>query len=177
MFKSIVQIIEQARLYPAAVQPLGTHQSYPVPVQGDQGLRLAFLYCKAMIVRPREGLQLWPPNYIAFMVAGTGRFDQLKAVAARDFGQTYTMDQPIGVYLTAAERLADSFLTKQARLYQTYDQLLPAFARRTNAVPSEVKQAADEFRSLFPEVAEAPLLPYYQHVGSEFFDWLTRVTT
>jgi hypothetical protein len=175
VFKSVVQTIEQARLYPAGVQPPGTHQSYPVPVRRGQDLQLAFLYCKAMIIRPREGLQLWPPNYIAFMVARTGRFDQLRAVTASDFGQNCNMDKPMGVHLTAAERLAGGFLTKEARLYQAYDQLLPAFAGEPSPAPSEVKPAAEEFRSLFPNVAEAPLLPFYKHVGKEFFDWLTRV--
>jgi len=128
-----------------------------------------------MIVKPREGLQLWPPTYIAFMDVSTGRFDRLKAVTSRDFGQVHAMDRPIGTYLTRAERLSDSCLTKEARLLQAFDVFLPSFAQRAGAPPLEVRQAATEFRTLFQEVAEIPLLAYYQFLAKEFFSWLTLV--
>jgi hypothetical protein len=168
--KSVIQVAEQARLYPGGVQPPGTHQSYPVPLRGATDLKLAFLYCKAMIVRPREGLCLWPPAYVAMMSAATGRFDELKAVTARDFGQGHVMDQPLGNYITPADRLTDAFLTKQARLYQAYDQILPAYSQGKGR--GDVKQAADEFRALFAEITERPLFPYYQYIAKDFLSWL-----
>jgi hypothetical protein len=175
MFKSVVQIVEQARLYPAATQPAGTHQSYPVPVYGTKGVELAFMYCRAMILKAREGLQLWPPSYVATLAATTGRFDRLKAVRPGDFRQAHAIDSPIGKYLAPAEREADTFLTKLARLYQAYDLLLPSFALRSGQLSGDTREAVLEFRDLFQQIAEAPLLPYYVYLGREFFAWLDAV--
>jgi len=181
----VVKLIEQARLYPAGALPRGTHQSYPVPVPGAKGLRVAFFYCTAMIIRPGEGLQLLTPSYVAFLDATTGEFELLKAVVPGEFGQKHKEDEILGKYLTLPERMAAEFLTRQVLLYQAYDALLPAFAVDQADVPPQAKKAAREaqdvqkaavqFRSLFPAVTEGPLQGYYQALGKDFFAWLNRL--
>lgn len=172
--RSVVTLVETARLHPAGALPLGTHQSYPIPVPDPKGLRVAFLYCRAEIVEAKQGLQLWPPSYVAFLEARTGRFERLATLTADDRGQDRPADRPLGSYLTLAERMTDTFLTQQVRLYQAYDDLLPAFAARPGDVPPEVVRSILEFEQLFPRVTEGPLLPHYQVIGKEFFAWLRR---
>jgi hypothetical protein len=136
---------------------------------------MGFFYCRAEIVRPREGLQLWPPNYVAFLNAGTGKFEQLKAVTPKDFDQRHDQDKPMGAYLTLPERLDAEFLTMQVRWYQAYDELLPAFMAGLVDLGPPIQQNVAEFKALFPKVTEAPLLPYYEALGREFFGWLQAV--
>lgn len=182
---SVVHLTNLARRYPANALPPEYHQSQPIPVPGPKGLRVAFLYGKAMIVEPGEGLQLTPPSYLAFLNAVTGDFEELRAVTPGEWGPKHKEEERIGRYLTLPERLVPEFLTKQLRLYQAYDALLPAFATDQANVPPHLKQAANEapptkkaaaeFQALFRAVAESPLLPYYQAIGKAFFAWLTRV--
>lgn len=173
---SVVEIIEHARLHPAGALAPDTHQSYPIPIVRTADVEMAFLYCKGMVLVPKEGLQLWPPHYVAFLSARSCRFERLQSVTPADFGRhSDPADRPIGGCLTLAERSTESFLTKQARFYQAYDDLLPSFAASSPAATESSKRAAKEYLLLFGEVTEPPLLPYYQNLGHEFFLWLRQL--
>jgi hypothetical protein len=121
-------------------------------------------------------LQIYPPTYIAFFQAETGTFEELKSVTPAEWGLDAPNDQPLGSYLGPAHRLTPEFLTKQVRLYQDYDLLMGPFAASLSVVSEEVKEGAIEFKSLFPQVAEVPLGPYYQALGQNFFSWISRIT-
>jgi hypothetical protein len=171
---SIVQIIKAAALYPTVAMPDENHPSYPIPTPGAEGLRIAFLYCSAAIVEPQKGLQMKPPKYIAFFQAETGMFDELKAFIAEEWDLNPTQETWLGNYLTLPERQAPEFLTKQIRLYQSYDLLMVPFASGQAFLSDKERKAAIEFKALFEEISEKPLLPYYQAVGKQFFTWLDR---
>jgi len=172
---SVVKLIELARLYPAGALSSEFQQSYPIPVPHPNGLRLVFLFYKARIVKSGEGLQVKPPTYMADLHADSGEFEQIKAIVPREFGQTHDEDEFIGTYLTLPERRLPEFLTKEVRLFQSYDKLLAPFTENRTSLPMELKKFATEFKQLFPQVAEQPLRPYYQVVGKVFFDWLKNV--
>jgi hypothetical protein len=172
--KSVVQLVKKARLYPCGALLALMHQSFPVPVPGPTGLQVAFFYGRGEVIAPREGLKLFPPTYVAFLEAETGRFVELRAVAAGEFGLPAD-DTVIGKYLSQGERLAAEFLTKEVKLYQAYDVLLPAFAAGSPVPASDVRKVAGEFNVLFPQVTEAPLQPCYQALGKAFFAWVNRV--
>src|ERR1700722_5464298 len=169
----VTQLIKQARLYPAQALPKLTHQSYPIPVRGGRaGIQVLFFYGRGEIIEPRDGLKIWSPEYIAYVNAITGKFEELKAVAQGDFGQKNPADKPIGKYLTLAERLVAEFANKLALWFQAYDAIFPSFASGAYGLTPELQQAARDFARLTPEILEAPLMPYYQAAGREFFEWL-----
>ena len=123
----------------------------------------------------KEGLQIWPPNYLSLVSAETGRIELLRAVTPADFGQSHVQDQPLGPHPAPAERISDEYITKQARFYQTYDSILSAFTSKQVNPGNELKRAVSEFRVLFSEITEKPLLVYYQNVGNEFLSWLGTI--
>ena len=122
-------------------------------------------------------MQIYPPEYIASFHAGTGMFTELRAVHAGELGLPVGTGQSLGTYLTAAHRLAPEFLTKQGRLYQDYDLLMDPFATSRSGLAPAERAAAMEFKSLFPQVVESPLVPYYQVLGKDFFAWIGRVAS
>jgi hypothetical protein len=171
----VAKVVQQARLHPAQILPQLTHQSCPVPMRGSRGgLQLVFFYCHAEIVEPRDGLKLWPPAYVAYLDAVTGKFEELKSVTPEDFGQKHPPDKVMGKYLTVPQRLDAAFLDKEVKWFQAYDVILPCFAARQFGLPEQV-QAAKEFARLMPEILETPLMPYYKVVADEFFAWVQRV--
>lgn len=172
---SIVRMVESAKNYTTGALPDIQHQSWPLPCPGTEGLRIAFLYCRAAIIEPGEGLQLRPPGYIAFFLAETGLFDELKIFAPEEWGMLPAEDAWIGRYLTPVERMEPEFLTKQIRLWTRYDTILPAFSINQTDVTAEVKRAAKQFTPMFEDVAETVLLPYYRGVGKDFFEWLNQI--
>jgi hypothetical protein len=172
--RSIVDLVAIAARYPARALPAGHHPSYPAPVLGPDGLRVAFLYCRAEIVRPGEGLSLTAPSYVAFVDARTAMFEELRAVTPGELGLGHAEGEVLGTTRTQPERLDPALVTKELRLYQTYDLLLPSFAAGQAQVDLGVQAAAREHEALFAELAEAPLLPYYRAVAGPFFAWRDR---
>jgi hypothetical protein len=172
--KSLEYLIAQARFHPAGALPTETHQSFPVPVPSAKGLRVAFLYCTSR-ASPQEGVLLLPPGYLAYLDAASGKFEELKAVTPAEFGQPHVGNEFIGHYKPAEGTTIEEFSTMARQLFQDYDLLMPAFAAADTNISAEVKRAAAEFRTLFPRVTEAPLQPYYQAVGHEFFAWLSKI--
>lgn len=172
---TIMSLVDMARLHPGRALPAEYHQSHPIPISASDGLRVAFLYCEASVVTPGEGLQLKPPSYVAFLHAETALFEELRAITPRELNLQHAADTVIGSYFTPFERMIPDFLTRQVRLYQAYDFLLGPFAAAETRVSPEVQKASAIFKTLFPQITEASLLPYYQAFGREFFGWLSRI--
>lgn len=171
---SIVHLVESAKRYTTGALPDIQHQSLPIPFPSPEGLRIAFLYCSSAIVEPGKGLQLKQPGYIAFFIAETGAFDELKLFTPEEWGLP-AEEGWMGSYLTPAERMDPEFLTKLIRLWQRYDAILPSFAIAKTDVSAEVRKAATQFFRMFEDVTESALMPYYQAVAKEFLSWLNLV--
>ena len=174
--QSVVRLIQSASLYTGGALLDQNHQSYPIPCPGAEGLMAAFLYCTAAIVKPREGILLKPPRYIAFFNTETGAFEELKLFSPQEWGLPPVEEEWLGSYLTPAERLSAEFLTKQIRLYQAYDLLMVPFASGQTSISDNERRSAIGFKTLFIEISEKPLLPYYQTIGNQFFAWLDLVS-
>jgi len=171
--KPVRELIALARQQPAQALPLETRQSYPIPVPRPDGLRIAFLYC-TQVARPGV-IRLIAPGHLAFLNAGTGRFDQMKKVSPRDFRQPHPPGEFIGEHTLGPGMTYEGYLAQQETLYSDYDVLLPAFASGATEAGSEVRAAAAAFQTTFERLAEKPLLPYYRVIGADFFAWLNRV--
>jgi hypothetical protein len=173
--KPIRYIIEQARFHPAAALGLETHQSFPIPVGAGAALRVVFLYCPSRAV-PREGLYLAAPNYRATLSATTGKFEELKAVEPPDLGVPADPADSLGTFGLPDGMTSEQYLELQNRLYDGYDALLPLFADDVRSLQT-LPRLATQFESIFFELSERGLRPYYRAVGKRFFDWLGSVTT
>ncbi|MCP3952593.1 MAG: hypothetical protein GY697_10320 [Desulfobacterales bacterium] len=172
---SIVSLIRSASRYTGGSLPCN-YQSYPVPFPTVRGLWVAFLYAKAEIVEPQQGLCIKPPQYIAFYSAQTGRFEELKQFQPQEYGLPAAADEWIGRCLTPAERMAPEFLTEQIKLYQFFDDLLPPFSDDPPRTDAGTPAAAAAFKEQFDRLAEQPLMPHYKGVGSHFFKWLKKIS-
>jgi hypothetical protein len=165
-----VAVAEQAELLPASALPDLMHQSLPVPVRGGKSrLQLLFFYGNAEMLDPKVGVQLWPPTYVALMNALTGRFEELRTIKVGDYRQRHAPDKPFG---TLPDRGGPECLNRKINWYKAYDMILPCFAAGNYGLTPEQQAAARDFSRLWPELVEAPLLPYYEAAASEFFDWL-----
>lgn len=167
-------LIARAREQLARALPTEAHQSYPIPVRHAAGLRIHFLYGTTRL-NPRVGLYLSPPKYLARFDARTGQLEEFRAVTAEDFGMGGDAGAGDGLLQMPEGMTREDYLSRQARLYEAYDVLLPAFAARETDVPPAVRKAANEFRTLFPSVSEASLKPCYRAEGRDFFSWLDQI--
>jgi hypothetical protein len=170
---SIATLRDTAQLYGSSLLGREMHQSYPLPFYANQNLYLRFLYSHAEIIEAGEGLKIWSPQYAVSIAATNGKLENVQFVTPESFGLNDSPDQPIGRYLSLAERLTDSvFLTNEIKFLQSYDQLLPFFASNIPSSNPKAGNAIKEFREYFMQVMEQPLLPYYRVIAKDFLQWL-----
>ena len=170
---SILTLREPLR-YAAAALPGLLHESLPVPVLQQGTLKITAMYCRGEIVESGAGLQLWPPSRVAWIDAGTGRLELMRAVTPADFGCSDDPDRPLGTVPPPLERQSAAFQSALAMFLQAFDAALPHFVDRTGRPSSEARQAAQELAERFAQVAEAPLRPYYRALSPKFFAWLAE---
>lgn len=154
----------------------GMRQSLPIPHKAPNGLRVDFFFCPAL-ARPQQPIVLYPPIFLTTLHADSGQLDMLRSVEPRNFGQAHGRDDPIGTFGMPSGMTVDEFIEKRSTLYETYDVLLPAFARGVTPGDPKLKRAAQDYTTLFELLSEPPLLPYYRAVGAEFFAWVARMRT
>lgn len=167
-----VQKLIAAAGRPAAALPVQTHRSFPIPVHAPEGQRIVFLFCPSSISM-EEGLRLLPPEYVAELDPATGRLLRMRAVTPADFGRSDPADEFLGCYdMLPGGRTPEQYHELHRNLLAAYDVMLPVFAAKPRRVSPQERQAARAFRTLFPQVTEQPLQPYYQVLGRDFFAWL-----
>jgi hypothetical protein len=168
---SIVTLLEPLR-YASATLPRASYVSVPVPILQKGKLRVAALLGRGEIVEPQQGLQLWPPSHVAYVDCRSGRLELLRAVTPGDFGRTDDPLKPLGASRPPVERQAPEFMNAMALFLQSCDAALPYFADPPGRRSPAAADAARELAALFSQVAEAPLLPYYEALSPAFFEWL-----
>jgi hypothetical protein len=172
-FISIANLRDTAQLYGGSLLGREMHQSYPLPFHAKQSIYLRFLFSRAEIIEAGEGLQIWSPRYVVSVEATSGKLEDIQVVTPESFGLKDSTDQPIGSYLSRAERLSSqAFLASEMKVLQLYDQLLPLYAANTPSGDPSVKSAIMEFDEHFMKVMEQPLLPYYRVIAKDFLLWL-----
>lgn len=171
-FMKTEEIYKSARIQVGQFVPDEARQSFPIPVRRSDGIKLIFLFCPSF--NSPAGSQMYPPNYLVRLDVLTGKMEERKKVAPQDFAQTHNPNEPVGLFVLPRRVSVNEYLEKRARLFELYDDLLPAFAAGKAASNSEIRRQATEFVSLFSLLKEPPLIDYYAAVGREFFDWLRR---
>lgn len=156
------QVVEQSR------------QSLPVPVRTEGSVRIAFLYTPARALP--NVTRLGSPNQVVWFDAD-GRLVAIESVTPQTFGQSAMAGQSMGEFRLPPSMTATEYLTERDRLFVLYDQLVPAWAGHTELSADAQRGAAQEFLRLFADVAEPPLLPYYEALGADFFHWMHTAAT
>ena len=174
-FKPIRELVALARSRAARAFPLETHQTYPIPVLGPKGATVVFLFGPQRAVAG-EGTYLKPPGVLMALNAASGDLEEMRKVTPASLGQPHSPTATLGVDAMRPGMTGDEFLAARDRLYDAYDALLPAFARREKKPTPDLKHAAERFKAAMPVVLEAPLMPYYASVGREFFVWLDAMS-
>jgi len=165
------QLQESARAAMATEVPTESHLSLLVP-SGDS---VAFMFCTA-VLQANVGLFLLPPSRLVYMDPVTGQKISSKIVTPADFERSDPPGQLIGRYdMLRGVKPGEDFLTLQHSLFRNYELILPYFFTEDESPTVEIRAAANDFLSIFMQIAEEPLLPYYTFLGREFFSWLKHL--
>lgn len=156
-----------------SVADVSIRQLLPIPVIHRGGLQIVFLFCPALAL-PKQPVKMAPPQYMLTLNAVTGEREEFHAVTSKDFGLSHQRNELVGTFAIPDGMTVDEFSQKLDRLFEIYDELLPAFVQNEITPSDDIKKATDEFQQLFGIVSEPPMLPYYRAAGKEFFAWVDR---
>jgi hypothetical protein len=146
-----------------------SRQSLPIPVRVDGRVRVAFLYAPAQAL-PNLTRLAAPSRVVWLDHAGT--LVKVESVTPQTYGQSAKAGELIGEFRLPPNMSAEQYLSRRDRLFELYDQLVPVWADQADLMPSAKQAAAREFVGLFTELAEPPLVPYYEALGGGFFGWV-----
>jgi hypothetical protein len=148
--------------------PREASQSYPVPIKVDGELRLAFLFYRKRVAPPADPIITVPRNLLQVTWAA-GTIAAVMKLPEGFFKLPVPDDGVLGPYKLAPEITIPIWHDKRAALFALYDQLLPAYEQ---GVPLD-DALQQQFWAAFEELVEQPLLPYYQALGRDFFNWIS----
>ncbi|MBN2369077.1 MAG: hypothetical protein JXO72_01175 [Vicinamibacteria bacterium] len=151
-----------------------SRQSLPVPLMRKEGLYVLFFYYPARAI-PRQSSKIFTPHYLLSLRAD-GTFDELRAVTSKDFSQLHRADEIVGTHGLPEGLTLELYYQNLAQLYEVYDVLMPQFGAGRSAIGPEIMSAAKEFRDFFGLISETPLKPYYDFLGTGFFEWIAQAS-
>jgi hypothetical protein len=162
----VVFAVRRAERSKAAL-PGAWHTTLPLPVPGADGT-LWGVWLAPGEQNPETGaLRIGVPEYGLFFRADFGAFAELRGLAPRDFGLSDKTAPWLGDVPDADDRNA-----RRGRLFELLQAATPGFAAGPRGLTPAARRAAAEIKTLFPEVAEPPLLPCYRRAARRFFAWL-----
>lgn len=164
----IASIVRRARMHRyGALGP--DYESLPVPVHSPNGLVIVRMLSATTVDEDTNQRFVKPPSYIVSMRADTGEFAEVRARSPADFNLKDPPGESLGQLV-----LPEDFAARAGRLFTLLDSVTPAFAAGQGAPLAPISRAAAETRTAFFDIAETPLIPYYQSLGKRFFEFLDR---
>ncbi len=149
-------------------------QSWPVPVLRDGHHFIAFLYFTKS-GRPPVPPSIFPPYYQVLVDVDMVEAIEFTPLSPIDFQINISVDKSLGEHRLSSEMSMAQFKIKKSHLYLLYDQVLPLYWQKNNIVltKEQISQIC-EFRMLFYQLAEKPLLPFYKALNLDFFAWIDK---
>jgi hypothetical protein len=154
----------------------GLRQSLPVPTRRQGQLLIAYMYFPSAF---KPGLVLLkPPRKVTWLDPSSGKLIALSTVSPADFGLAHPTNEPLpewnfslppGMTTKSYAELRNHFFALYNVLFEVW--ATDPFARGSSAL----HDAAREFLKIFDQVSEPPLLPYYDALGRDFFEWVREL--
>ena len=166
------QLYQEARIKASSVVPDEARQSLPIPVMRNSRLQVDYLFAPNQLSAV-TGEMLFTPTWQISFDWKNGDLLELQKVSPAYYGIHQEAGQEIGRMSLPEGMDAMEFLARRKRLLELCDHLFDAFASGDTAPTN--KEQAREYRSLFNDVSEPPLLPYYESRGREFFQWIDKL--
>jgi len=173
-FKSIEELTQLAEREIGFFEGGGPSQSLPVPVRRQRQVLIAFMvYFYAF--KP-DMSWVSPPGEVIWLDPVSGKLIAKTNVTPADFGQPTPRSFDEGMkewkFSMPPGMTVDSFDKLNDRLFVLYDILFEVWATKPSTRSSALHATAREFVKAFDAISEPPLLPYYNALGREYFEWV-----
>lgn len=173
-FKSVVELEQLAAKEIQFLEGGGPRQSLPVPVRRQRQSLIAFMVYFYAFSYDMSWVS--PPGSVIWLDPISGKLIAKTTVTPADFGQPTprSFDESMKEWKSSMPpgMTAESFDKLNDRLFVLYDMLFEVWATKPSTRSSALHATAREFVKAFDAVSEPPLLPYYNALGHEYFEWV-----
>ena len=118
--------------------------------------------------------QMLPPSHIAFLDPYSGSFIETRRITPAEGGFDWDWATPLpGPFLSLAEQRGEG----NARYLEVLAEICPLLwkAFEEDSRSEATRDLVEQYMRIFPDVIQIPLLPYYMHLGREFWAWMHTV--
>ena len=133
-------------------------------------LRLVVLYYR----EPSDGKEsVFPPHQMVIVDPRSKEVVESKPCTPREFGVDQEAGQPIegfGLRVTVNE-----FWDRKIRLKEISPTIWDLYAEGNTQLEPEARDLVREYFTCYQRIAKAPLIPYYEAIGEDFFRWIEKV--
>lgn len=175
-FKTVEELKQLATKEIVLLEGGGPRLSLPIPVRRLNQPLIAFMVYRSGF---RPGLvRISPPHEVIWLDPASGKLIAKTSVSPADFAQTLSAGEgSMELKRNLPPNMAiESFRELRVRLPALYDALFELWATNPSIRSSTLLQdAAREFLKSFDLVSEPPLLPYYNALGCEYFEWVREL--
>jgi hypothetical protein len=144
--------------------------SWPIPGHHDGALRYSFFYYASFGPPPAKSFKLYPPSWVVWILAADGSIHQLRHIQPKQIGLDGKPDEPFATHAWPPEWTVEEADQKRKDLLAAYDRVVAFWEAQRRPTSSDTELLAD-FRRRFLEITPPALLPCYQLLGREFFQW------
>jgi hypothetical protein len=152
---------------------VGAAIALPLPSGSGQEIEITLLYYQEALDPTRE--LLLPPHFLVTVDPRAGKVLQGRACVPLDFGVEDEPEEPIEGFGLDPEMSAEVFWILRDRFYELSSPVWALYASGSTRLTLDEVAMIREYHSIFHNIAKAPLIPYYEAVAADFFEWMGEV--
>ena len=145
--------------------------SWPIPVGVTEQIQFRFFYYASFGPPPAKQFKLYPPCWEAW-IAADGTVEKLHRIQPREAGLGAEQGQPFAAHSWPTDWTLEAADQKRVDLLAAYDRVIPLWLAREPTRAAAEARVVTDCRQRFLELTEPPLVPCYQALGRDFFDWI-----
>jgi hypothetical protein len=155
--------------------PGKTLTSYPVPVLRQGQVQIAYMVCPYTF--GPKGSWIWPPNKVFWCDPVSGKSVAEISVLPDYFDQKDAPNKQMKENISLTPGMTrDIFDNLKRYLFELYEILFEAWENKYSTTNNgKLQSSARDFLKIFDQVSEKPLRPYYNALGSDWFEWLRKL--
>jgi SMI1-KNR4 cell-wall len=170
---SVEALIEAIDEHPLRWEVITLESALSLPTLSVQNSKT---YCEFFFYPmggPIDNQTIWPPYYRVISPIDNLDSIEYEAILPNELSAIISPDKPLGIATLEAGSWSE-YETQLKILYALADRLLEIYPNPAVSQSKENRKVITDFRQIFHQLIQQPLLPAYKAFNPEFFQWLEK---
>lgn len=150
----------------------GEAAALPIPIKRGESLNIVHLFYKEGTAPGEE--TVYPPHFRSTIDAETGDIVEAGPCEPLDFNVNQPTNVPTEGFGLDPGLTGEEYQIRKRRFMRLSPDIWELYSAGATTLADEQRALVADFNYCFRTIAKAPLMPYYEAIGSDFFTWLAR---